>query len=113
MSPLSFVLLAALVAADDGHARANPLFRDMIETGIQVVPKKPTPLPAPRMTDGLDADAQKGVLKDIAGKKYAIDDLLGKGPNAPHVWATGDVYSADKKVKAKTVDAYFVIHGSL
>ena len=76
-----FLLLAAALAAD--HAEANPVFRALREQGVVAGADPKVVLPEPMMADGLDAAAQREVLKKIVGSDVPLDEFLRMSAVSP------------------------------
>jgi hypothetical protein len=109
---IHFTLL--FLALAEGHDQANPLFRDLLKTGVALSAKTQEPLPPLTMPDGLDGEAQKKILKAVGEKKqYDLDELLEKSVTGRFVWETRDVKVADPSLRAWGVDVWFVAHGPL
>jgi hypothetical protein len=113
MNPLSLTLLAALAVPADDHEKANPIYRDLRQTGVAVGAAGRVRLPAPTMADGLSADAQEGVLKAVIGQDYSLDEFTRPSPVAPHCLQMHDPSPSDPKAPSRAVDVYFVAYGDL
>src|SRR5262245_10298925 len=83
MKPVALLFLVLALAAEDAHEQANPLYRELRQTGVSLNETAKTPLPAPTLADGLDAKAQKKVIETVAGADYDPQDLLRKSVTAP------------------------------
>ncbi len=112
---LSLLLTAALAPAQPPatHEAANPIFKKLLDPGLPVGAEAPAKLPPPGMADGLDAAAQKAVIKGLIGGDYGIDDFTRKSVVAPQILKIRDVTPSDPAAPARGVDAYFVVYGDL
>jgi len=113
MSLFSLVLLGAGLLPTAGEEHANPLFRELRETGVAVGADIKVPLPAPTMPDGLNAKAQLAVIKELAGNDYALEDLTRNSQVAPNILRIRDVKPSDPDAPAKGVDLWFIAYGDL
>ena len=68
-------------------------------------------LPAPRLVDGQDADAQRAALREVAGSDRALDDLLRDSVTAPYIIKVHDVKTSGATIRA--ADLWFVVHADL
>ena len=94
---------------EPAHAQ-NPVFKQVLERGLDAGGKTIT-LPAPRLVDGQTADAQREVLREIAGSERGADDLLRDSVTAPFI-----IRVQDEKVTGATVreaNVWFVVYGEL
>ncbi|MBA4065047.1 MAG: hypothetical protein C0501_15300 [Isosphaera sp.] len=109
------VLLAAAAAQPPAatHEASNPLYKALLETGLEVGPGAKAKFPAPTMPDGLDAARQKAVIAGLIGTDYAYDDFTRNSAVAPQLLKIRDVAPSDPKAPARGVDAWFVLYGDL
>lgn len=70
-------------------------------------------LPAVTMPDGLDAAAQHERIKQIAGPNRRVKDLTRKSIVAPFVLKIGKRAAGPDEPPVRTVDVWFVAHGSI
>jgi hypothetical protein len=93
---------------------ANPLFKQLRGGGVVVTKDTKVPLPAPLMTDGLDAAGQRAVLETLVGKRFTVRDFAAKIGTAPHVYAIQKIAvpGADAP-RALGIDISFIAYGSL
>jgi hypothetical protein len=111
---LAALLLAAHPAAFAVEETTNPLFEQLRGGGLAVTSETKVPLLAPLMADGLDADGQQEVLKQIVGNRFTVKDFTGKVGTAPHVYSIKKIPVADENApRVYGVDVSFVAHGSL
>jgi hypothetical protein len=113
MSFAASLVLAGLLAAAAGHEQANPLYRALREAGVAVGAKAKAKLPEPALPDGLDARAQQAVLKTLAGRDYAVTDLLENTPVAPYISKIRALTPSDPQAPAYGLDLWFVAYGDL
>jgi hypothetical protein len=112
MDVLLSVVLVSFSQAN-GHEQANPLYKELLIAGVSVGGGNKSPLPAPSMPDGLDAQAQNAILKKIAGEDYDLGEMLRKSVYAPQVIRQRNITPSDPKAPARGVDVWFVAHGDL
>jgi hypothetical protein len=113
MLSLFSLTAAALLVPAAGEESANPLFQQLREQGVAVGAGIKVPLPAPTMADGLDAKAQQGVLKAVAGEDYSLDELLRSSVVAPHILKLRDINPSDPAAPARGVDVWFIAFADL
>jgi hypothetical protein len=111
---LTLVLLATAAAQPPAtHEAANPLYKSLLDPGVEVGPNIKAKLPPPTMPDGLDAAKQKAAVKALIGNDYDFDEFTRNSVVAPYVLKLRDVAPSDPNAPARGVDAWFVIHGDL
>ena len=112
---LTLLLLATAAAQPPAasHEAANPLYKSLLDPGVDVGPNIKAKLPPPTMPDGLDAAKQKAAIKTLIGNDYDFDEFTRNSTVAPHILKLRDVEPSDPKAPARGVDAWFVIHGDL
>src|SRR4051812_28307126 len=107
--------LAALVTAPAQppakHEDQNPLFKRLLDTGLDVGAGAKAKFAAPTMADGLDAAKQTAIIKDLIGNQYSYDEFTRKAVTAPYLMKIRDVTPSDPKAPARGVDVWFVAHG--
>ncbi len=113
---MSTILLAALALAPaqpagDKHDDLNPLFKRLMDPGLEVGPNAKAKFPAPTMADGLAADKQKAIIKSAIGTDYNYDEFVRDSVVAPQVMKIRDLEPADKTAPARAVDVWFVVYG--
>ena len=116
--PAPSLILVVLALCQTPSLRAaekpkNTLFDELRDNGVAVTPEMSVPVPAPLMADGLDASAQREVLKAIVGRRFTVDDFIAKGGTAPHVYQVRKVPTADAAIRVYAVDVSFIAHGRL
>src|SRR5262245_4354565 len=111
---LTLVLLATAAAQPaTTHETANPLYKSLLDPGVEVGPSIRAKLPAPTMPDGLDAAKQKAAIKTLIGDDYSYDEFTRNSIVAPYLLKLRDVAPSDPKAPARGVDAWFIIYGDL
>src|SRR5262249_29394531 len=113
MSLFSLVQLGAGLLPAAGQEHANPLFRELRESGVAVGAGVKVPLPAPTMAGRLDAQAQLAVIKELAGNDYSLEALTRNSQVAPQILRIRDINPSDRDAPAKGVDVWFVAYGDL
>ncbi|MBP3955924.1 hypothetical protein J8F10_11570 [Gemmata sp. G18] len=113
---MNAILLAALALAPaqpaaDKHDEQNPLFKRLMDPGLDVGPNAKAKFPAPTMADGLTAAKQKEIIKSVIGTDYSYDEFVRDSVVAPQILKIGDLESGDKAAPARAVDVWFVVYG--
>lgn len=111
---LTLLLLAAAASQPPAsHEAANPLFKSLTETGLDVGADARAKFPPPTMPDGLDAAKQKAVIAAVIGGDYPFEEFTRKSTVAPQLIKFRDVKPSDPKAPARGVDVWFVAYGDL
>jgi hypothetical protein len=116
MLGIAIVMWAAMVGPGDDagrlepeHAR-NPVFvgvlRDGLSTGGATYK-----LPAPRLRDGMAAEAQRAAMRELAGSDQRLDELIRNSVTAPYLIKVHDERAADATIRV--VDLTFVVHADI
>ena len=114
---MTAILLAALAlapaqpAADKQHDEQNPLFKRLLDPGLDVAPDIKAKFPAPTMADGLTAAKQKEIIKAVIGTDYSYEQFTNDSVVAPQVLKIRDLKPADPKAPARGVDVWFIAYG--
>ncbi|MBY0457746.1 MAG: hypothetical protein K2V38_10445 [Gemmataceae bacterium] len=119
---MTALILAALALApapatataqppSDKHDDQNPLYKRLLDTGLEVPGGKAIKFPAATMPDGLSAAQQKDIIKKVIGSDYDFDEFTRDALVAPQVLRIGDVESGDPKNPGRSVGVWFVVHG--
>ncbi len=108
---LLFLTTLGLPAAD--HEASNPVYRHLRQTGVAITSTQTIPLPPPSMADGLSAEGQQKVIREVAGRDYAVAELLRKSPVSPHILRLRDITPADPQTPRRGVDVWFIAYGDL
>jgi hypothetical protein len=104
--------LAAVPAAEPGaHEAANPLYKELLDPGLNVGPNLRVKLAPPVMPDGLDPAKQKAVITKLIGNDFSFAEFTRKSVVAPNRLKIGDAQPSDPMAPVRTVDGYFVMHG--
>jgi len=111
---LVLLLLGSLAGAEPGiHEKGNPLYKQLRTEGIAIGAKQHWSLPAPVMADGLNAAAQKAVLKALLADDIDLDSFLDSSLEAPQLLHRSTEKRGDPAAPARGLDLYFVVHGDL
>ncbi|MGL6095563.1 MAG: hypothetical protein ACRC7O_07190, partial [Fimbriiglobus sp.] len=110
-----FALLLALFPAEPpaGHAAANPVYSELLETGVAVGSDAWAKLPPPSLPDGLTAAAQMTAIKALIGDDYGWDEFSRRSAVAPHLLRFRDVKAADSDAPPRGLGVWFVVYGDL
>ncbi len=109
------LLLTAMAPAGDGcfHDKANPIYHRLRRQGILIADKQYLPLPRPVLADGLDAEAQQEVIKNVLGGELDLDNFLDESVTAPQ-WIRQTVTNrGNPATPIRSVDLYFVAYGNV
>ena len=104
------VLIALMTAAPE-HQDANPIYGQLLQTGVALSDDVQIPLPAPLMADGLAADAQQQIYTDAAGGNARLNQFLKPSVVARHVLRMDEL--TDPDAPGRRADVYFVTYGNL
>jgi hypothetical protein len=107
----SLTLPAAQPPADAKHENQNPLYKSLLETGLDAGGKEKVKFPAPTMPDGLDAAKQTAIINGLIGNEYTYENFTRRSVVAPQILKVEDVKGGDPKVPVRRVDVWFVTHG--
>jgi hypothetical protein len=110
MMPISALLLGASLT---GQARVEPahahnaVYLQVLDQGLESGGEK-IALPAPRLVDGQDADAQRAALRTVAGSDQALDDMFRSSITAPYIIKPRDIKTTGGIIRA--LDLWFVVY---
>ena len=105
------ILLAQAPAGESLHMERNPIYREVLETGIKVTPAEHVKLTPPYLADGLDAAAQRNQIEKLGGRRYPWEVLTRQSTVAPQIIPPIEEKSPNADTKARIVHVYFVAHG--
>ena len=113
---MTAILLAALALAPaqpagDKHDEQNPLFKRLLDPGLEVTSDMKVKFPAPAMADGLTGAQQKAVIKTVIGDDYSYEQFTHDSVVAPQVVKIRDIKPADPKAPPRGVDVWFIVYG--
>lgn len=110
---LPLALAIAVCAADPapGHEALNPLYKQLLESGLEVGPGLRTKLPPPTLPDGLDAAKQTAAIKTLIGTDITYEEFTRRSAVAPQLLRLRDAAPSDPKAPARGVDVWFVAYG--
>jgi hypothetical protein len=110
----TFVLLATVAAQGAAdHKALNPLYKSLVDDGLDIGAGLKAKLPPPTMPDGLDAAKQKAAIDALIGNDYSFAEFTRNSVVAPQLLKLGDVKPFDPKAPARGVDAWFILYGDL
>ncbi len=101
---------AGQTKVEPGHAR-NAVYAHVLNQGLSAGANGRIVLPAPSFVEGQTGEAQRAVLKEVAGANHSIDDLLRDSVTAPFIIRVHDVKTAETLVRF--ADLWYVIPGEL
>jgi hypothetical protein len=93
------------------HEDQNPLYKSLLDPGLDAGGKEKVKFPAPSMADGLTAAQQTAVIKGLIGTDYSYDEFTRKSVVAPQLLKIRTLPGGDPMAPAKGVDVWFVAHG--
>ena len=112
MYALALALLATSPAQPPTkHEDQNPLYKGLLNPGLDVGGNAKIKFPAPSMSDGLDAAKQTAIIKELIGTDYSYDEFTRKATVAPELKKIRDIAGGDPKAPARGVDVWFVAYG--
>jgi hypothetical protein len=118
VSACSFFLVIGLAAMGQGPApdiepshEENDLYRSLIRDGMTLTGTH-VAFPAPLLQDGDSPEAEKKVLRTIAGSENGAKELVRNSVTAPHILRVRDVKAADGTI-IRLADVWFVVRGEL
>lgn len=110
-----FTLLLSLAAAGPvpppTHEQQNLLFKELLDSGLDVGMNLKAKFPPPTMADGLSAADQKAVITKLIANDYDYDTFTRNSQVAPQLLKLHDVKPADPTAPARAVDVWFVAYG--
>lgn len=111
---IPFFVFLSFVSVPDDHARLNPLYQQLCQTGVPVSKTNRIPLPAPQMPDGLKAGEQEKILRKLLDGEFNHDDFVDNSVNAPvFLMPLKEIDTGDPKTPAFLMNLYFVVHGDI
>lgn len=99
--------------ASTSHEAHNPLYKRLLDPGLQVGPDVKAKFPQPSMGDGLDAAKQKAIITELIGNDYSYQEFTRKSNVAPQLLKLRDVTPSDPHAPARGVDVWYVAYGDL
>jgi hypothetical protein len=108
---LPLIVLAQAPAGESPHLNLNPVYRELLETGVKVTKADHVKLPAPFLADGLDADAQRKLIEKLGGRRYPWESLTRKSTVAQQIIEIKEETLPNTDTKARVVHVYFVAYG--
>jgi len=106
------VMLTSLLLLHHAAASENPLFRELLDRGVEMSDGTFVKLPPPILADDLDAAEQKSALAKALDSPTTLDALLQKSFYAPVVVKVRTLKPpTEESPGIRTVDCWFVLHG--
>jgi hypothetical protein len=93
------------------HEELNPLYKNLVESGLDVGGNAKIKLPQPTMPDGLDAAKQTAIIKGLIAGRYSYDEFTRKSVVAPQLSPIRDIKGGQANAPVRGVDVWFVAHG--
>ncbi len=115
--PIILIKLCLFAACAEALAAApaietNPILSYLLDKGVMMSDGKAYKLPAPAMTDALDAASQKAAIEKIAGTRYTFEDLAQKTSSAPVIIRIRTLKAAEgESATIRAIDVWFIAHG--
>jgi hypothetical protein len=113
MTISTLILIAAGFAGQAGDDRShdqNEIYRLVIRQGLEAGGET-FKLPASRLFDGQDGDAQRAALKEVTGSDREVDVMLRPSVTAPHIIRVRDQKTAVGTIRA--ADVWFAVYADL
>jgi hypothetical protein len=102
-----------LVAGSSANLRADdPVLKELLEVGVQVIPGQRVRLPAPTLSGTAGLDEQRRVILLAAGQ-HPVDEFTRKSAVTPFNLKMESLTDAQGKRYAQTVDVWFIAYGRL
>ncbi len=95
------------------HLQHNPVYRDLIEDGVNMTPQFDVKLPEPSLPDGLSGDEQKQRITKLIGRRYSWEVFTRDSTVAPYKFELTDKKTNDPNIKYQEAHIYFVAYGDL
>jgi hypothetical protein len=110
-----FVIASLTLAGQPAkeHQAENPLFKSLLDPGLDVGTGVKAKLPVPTMPDGLNAAAQRAAIEALIKDEYSYLEFTRKSVVAPQLLKLRDIAPSDPKAPARGVDFWFVAYGDL
>ena len=99
MTGLLPILLAAWMGVSDSHDQENPLYRQLVATGVSVGGKSLAILPKPTMPDGASAADEQAALKSIP-MRVPLDQFTRDSLVAPFAMVIGPLTETESGVRS-------------
>jgi len=110
----SLLLTICVCSADpSGHEAANPLYKSLLDPGLEIGQNVRAKLPAPTMPDALEPAKQTTIIKNLIDRDYSYEEFTRRSVVAPQLIKIRDVTPSDPKAPARGVDVWFVAYGDL
>lgn len=100
-------------AATLPHTDQNPIFKGLLDTGLNVGQDLRVKFPAPNLPDGLSSDKQKAIILGLIGNDYSFQEYTRRSVVAPQLLKLRDLTPADPQAPPRGVDVWFVAYGDL
>ncbi len=107
------IMLAACFAeqvkiepAHAANAAYTQVLKDGLKSGGQTIL-----LPPARLVDGQDAEAERAVLREVAGSDQVLDEMLRSSVTARYIIKVHDLKTSEGTIRS--VDLWFVVYSDL
>ena len=112
MNALALILLVTAPAQPPvKHEDQNPLYKNLLDPGLDVGVKDKVKFPAPTMPDGIPAAKQTEIIKALIAGEYGYDEFIRNAYVAPQLMKIRDIPGGDLKAPVRGVDVWFVAYG--
>jgi len=109
--PLLLTLLA--FGTEASNLQANPIYRELLEVGVEVTADGRVRLPPPTMAEGLDGPGARAAIAGIPSLHVPVDQLVRRSVVAPLVFRFRSVELPGVAVPVHGVDVWYVAYGKL
>jgi hypothetical protein len=113
---VSAIVATVMGFADDDAGRIEPghagnlVYAGVLGEGLKAEGAT-VRLPAPRLRDGQDAEAQRAALRELAGSDQRLEEIVRKSVTAPYLIKVRDVAAGDDTIRV--VDLWFVVYADI
>jgi len=104
-------LLLGLSPGEMPPHQANPVYQALIDRGTAIEGTQ-VELSRPRLADGLSADRQRALLKELAGSQSEAEELARASVTAPFILKVHDEKTTSGDL-IRLGDLWFVVHAGL
>jgi hypothetical protein len=116
MSVVAGAIVMAMLGLSDEAAgvepehAGNPVYMAVLKDGLQTNGGSAR-LPAPRLRDGQNAEAQRTALREVAGSDQKLDEMARDSVTAPYIIKVHDLKATDATIRV--VDLWFIVHADI
>ena len=90
----------------------DPVFKELLEVGVEVSPGQRVKLPPPTLTGSATAEQQQQALRDAAAN-HSLAEFTRKSAVTPFTLKMESLTDSEGRRYAQTVDVWFIAYGQL